>query len=68
MIGLVKGGDYDTPTVLTSSYTNVGIFYDWILQNANDIYADAIQGPDVVCSTATFTISPLPSNAEIELS
>lgn len=68
LIGLVKGGDYDTPTVLTSSYTNVGIFYDWILQNANDIYADAIQGPDIICSTATYTISPLPNNAEIDLS
>lgn len=68
LIGLVKGGDYDNPTAHTSFYTNVGIFYDWILQNATDLYADAIQGPDVVCSTATYTISPLPNNAEIDLS
>lgn len=51
----------------SNRFTTVGAYLDDFIF-PNDIYADAIQGPDIICSTATYTISPLPNNAEIDLS
>ena len=64
LIGLVQSVNESNNT---NRFTTVGAYLDDFIFK-NDIYADAIQGPDVVCSTATYTISPLPNNAEIDLS
>lgn len=68
LIGIVDElDDASNPTSGKSYYTNVGAYYDWILQNA-DIYSEAIDGPDLVCGTATFTVSPYPQNCQLEYS
>ena len=69
LIGIIKGGvNESNPTTGISTYVNAGVYLDWILEKVPDLYANAISGPSLLCSTGTYTVSPYPQNAQISLS
>lgn len=63
LIGLVESGSTLEPTTNTSKYTEVCNYYNWITQKAN-----IINGPDLLCGTATYTVSPVPANSSFSYS
>lgn len=63
LIGIVKSGSTLEPTTNTSKYTEVSYYYNWINQKAN-----VINGPDLLCGTATYTVSPVPANSSFSFS
>lgn len=67
LIGLVKSGSELAPTTNVSNYTGVSYYYNWITERAN-IYTDAIDGPDLLCGTDTYIVSPIPLNCSFSYS
>ncbi|MDR2968094.1 MAG: serine protease [Tannerellaceae bacterium] len=66
LIGLVSTGNHINPTGRPTDYTNIGNYYNWILTNCPNLYT--VSGPDLLESTATYAITPLPQNYTLELS
>lgn len=66
LIGLARAvADLYNPTAYDTYYTNVGTHYNWIASYTS-LYT--ISGDNLVCSTSTFTINPIPINHTLELS